>query len=68
MALLALIHAYAVTPDDFAVSAFRSVDDIRWVFEEQVFCGCERDDPFTAVASGRLGGARGVRVNARLRL
>lgn len=36
--------------DEFRDSGVRSVEDIRRIFTEQLFFGCEADDPMTAVA------------------
>ncbi len=37
-------------PDDYAESGLTGDDDIRDVFERQLFFGCEADDPGTALA------------------
>jgi predicted TIM-barrel fold metal-dependent hydrolase len=36
--------------DEFAASGIRSLDDLRVVFAEQCFFGCEADDPMNALA------------------
>jgi predicted TIM-barrel fold metal-dependent hydrolase len=40
----------ASTLDEFAASGIGSVDDLRTVFAEQCFFGCEADDPMNALA------------------
>jgi predicted TIM-barrel fold metal-dependent hydrolase len=50
--------------DDFAASLVTSEDDIVRVFQEQLFFGCEADDPMNALAFDRRLVPRGGRLNA----
>jgi len=50
--------------DEFAESLVRSADDIRRVFTEQYFFGCEADDPMAAVAFNTSLNPLGARLPA----
>jgi len=52
------------TLDEFAASGLRSVDDLRAVFAEQCFFGCEADDPMNALAFDTGLTPLGTRVRA----
>jgi predicted TIM-barrel fold metal-dependent hydrolase len=50
--------------DDFARSGITGPDDVRRVFAERLFFGCEADDPVNAQAFDRRVNPLGVRLNA----
>jgi hypothetical protein len=50
--------------DEFAPSGIESVEDIRDIFERQVFVGCEADDPMNAIAFDARIHPLGARLNA----
>ena len=52
------------TLDEFAESGVKSEDDIRELFEQRFFFGCEADDPMNALAFDRDKIPRGARLNA----
>lgn len=52
------------TLDEFAASGIESVDDLRTVFTEQCFFGCEADDPLNALAFDTRLHPMGARLQA----
>ena len=50
--------------DEFGASGIRSLDDLRAVFAEQCFFGCEADDPMNAIAFDRSLTPMGTRLQA----
>ena len=52
------------TRDEFEDSGIERVDDIRRVFSENFFFGCEADDPSNAVAFDTKRNPGGLRLNA----
>ena len=50
--------------DEFGASGIRSLDDLRTVFAEQCFFGCEADDPMNAIAFDRSLTPMGTRLQA----
>ncbi len=52
--------------DDFARSGFESSEEIRKVFEDQMFFGCEADDRMNIVGSEQWTGAIGARIRTIL--
>ena len=50
--------------DEFAESGIQSAVEIRDVFEQQFFFGCEADDPMNAIAFDRAKIPLGARMNA----
>lgn len=50
--------------DDFALSGIRSPDDVRRIFAEQIFLGCEADDPVNAWAFDTRVNPLGLELNA----
>jgi hypothetical protein len=50
--------------DEFAASGVRSREDIRRIFEEQFFFGCEADDPLVSLAFDTARNPLGARLGA----
>lgn len=52
------------TFDEFAESGVRSVEDIRTIFTERYFFGCEADDPMAAIAFNTALNPHGAEIPA----
>jgi hypothetical protein len=52
------------TIDEFASSGIASVDDVRRIFTDQYFFGCEADDPMNALAFDTRRNPYGARLSA----
>ncbi len=52
------------TIDEFAESGIESAEDLKAIFEEQFFFGCEADDPMNAIAYDRAKIPMRARMNA----
>jgi len=50
--------------DEFAESGIETAEDVKRVFEEQFFFGCEADDPMNALAFNRAISPHGARLRA----